>query len=108
MAKNRIGVLEADEAPECAAPRIFCGREIADLLIESGAAMRLGKRLLRMIAAKAAEVIAAMKEWREQRLQAEWEKERKIRRDENRITSVTWRPRMSGDFMVMQAHVCHA
>lgn len=108
MAKNRVGVLEADQAPESSLPETFCGREIADLLIESGAALRLGKRLVRMIQAKAAEVIAALKDWRDQRLCADWEREQKVRRDEHRITSVSWRPRLSGLFTVMQARVIHA
>jgi len=108
MAKNRVGVLEADQAPETCAPQTFCGGEIADLMIESGAAYRIGKRLVRMIEAKAALVIQAFQEWREQRRNAEWSREQKIRRDEHRITSVSWRPRFSGPFTVMQARVCHA
>jgi hypothetical protein len=106
--KRRVGVLEAHEAPESSTPQTFCGREIAELMIEAGAACRIGKRLVRMLAAKAAEVIAALKLWREQRREAEWRREEDIRRDEHRITSVSWRPHASGPFTVMQARVCHA
>lgn len=111
MAKNRVGVLETYESPEVCAPQAFCGREIADLLIESGAAVRVSKRLLRMIEGDAVEVIAAFKEWRDQRLRAEWEKEESIRRsdpDGHRITGVLWHPLPSGPFTVMQGKVCHA
>jgi hypothetical protein len=101
-------VLEAEEAPETCVPQTFCGSEIADLMIESGAALRIGKRLVRMIEAKAALVIQALQEWREARRNAEWQRERQIRRDEYRITTVSWRPRFSGPFTVMQARVCHA
>jgi hypothetical protein len=108
MAKHRVGVLEAHEAPESHAPQTFCGREIADLMVESGAALRLGKRLVRMIEWKAAEVVAALKQWRHERLAAEWLREEQIRRDEHRITNVLWRPRISGAYNVMQARVFHA
>lgn len=111
MAKNRVGVLETHESPLSCAPKTFCGREIADLLIESGAAVRIHKRLLHMIEGDAREVIAAFKEWREGRLEREWKEEQKIRRgdrDGYRIVGVLWHPLPSGPFTVMQAKVCHA
>jgi hypothetical protein len=61
MAKGRVGVLEAHEAPDSSAPQIHCGRAIAERLIASRRARRLGKRLIQMVRLKACEAIKEAK-----------------------------------------------
>ena len=61
MAKGRVGVLEAHEAPDSSAPQIHCGRAIAERLIASRRARRLGKRLIQMVRLKACEAIREAK-----------------------------------------------
>jgi hypothetical protein len=61
MAKNRVGVLEAHEAVESSVPQTHCGRGIAERLVASREARRLGKRLIQMVRTKASEAIKQAK-----------------------------------------------
>jgi hypothetical protein len=61
MAKGRVGVLEAHEASNSAAPQTFCGRAIADRLLANGDARQIGKRLIQMLSAKARDAIQQAK-----------------------------------------------
>jgi hypothetical protein len=66
MAKGRVGVLEAHEAPDSSAPQIHCGRAIADRLVATREARRLGKRLIQMVrCVKAKEAIQRAKSARD-------------------------------------------
>jgi hypothetical protein len=57
MAKHRVGVLEASASPDSTAPAIFCGRTVADWLIEKQMARKLGKSLVQMLQGAALEAI---------------------------------------------------
>jgi hypothetical protein len=57
MAKGRVGVLEAHEPPKSVAPQTCCGRAIAERLVNSCEARWIGKRLIQMVRAKAADAI---------------------------------------------------
>jgi hypothetical protein len=62
MAKGRVGVLEAHEAPDSSAPQTHCGRAIAERLVASREARRLSKRLIQMcVRVKASEAIKQAK-----------------------------------------------
>jgi hypothetical protein len=61
MAKRRVGVLEAHEAPGVNTPRTACGRTVADYLIDHKYALRIGKRLIQMIRVKAHDAIRQAK-----------------------------------------------
>jgi hypothetical protein len=61
MAKRRVGVLEAYEAPNSCVPQTFCGRAIAERLVTTREARRIGKRLIQMVSAKAADAIRQAK-----------------------------------------------
>jgi len=61
MAKGRVGVLEAHEAPNSVAPQTFCGRAIAERLVAAGDARPIGKRLVQMVRAKARDAIQQAK-----------------------------------------------
>ena len=61
MAKGRVGVLEAHEPLDSAVPQTFCGRAIAERLIENREARRIGKRLIQMVRTKAADAIKQAK-----------------------------------------------
>jgi hypothetical protein len=66
MAKGRVGVLEAHEASESIAPQTHCGRAIAEILIRERSARQIGKRLIQMISAKAADAIRQAKTIRDE------------------------------------------
>jgi hypothetical protein len=61
MAKRRIAVLEAHEAPGSTEPMTFCGRAIAERLVRTREARRLGNRLIQMVRAKACDAIKRAK-----------------------------------------------
>lgn len=61
MAKGRVGVLEAHESPALAEPQTRCGRAIAEYLVETGEATRIGKRLIQMVKARARDAITQAK-----------------------------------------------
>jgi hypothetical protein len=61
MAKRRVGVLESYEAPNSCEPKTFCGRAIAERMIATREARRLGGRLIQMVRAKACEAIKQAK-----------------------------------------------
>jgi hypothetical protein len=74
--KRRVGVLEAHEAPESAAPQTHCGAGIAEYLISKNYALKIGKRLIQMVKLTAERAIelakaareAAIKKWELQQL----------------------------------------
>lgn len=70
--KRRVGVLEAHELPESAAPAIFCGTGIAEYLVNENYAVKLGKRLIRMVKLTAERAIELAKEAREKAIKL-WE-----------------------------------
>jgi hypothetical protein len=70
--KRRVGVLEAHELPESAAPAIFCGAGIAEYLVNENYAVKLGKRLIRMVKLTAERAIELAKEAREKAIKL-WE-----------------------------------
>jgi hypothetical protein len=70
--KRRVGVLEANELPESAAPAIFCGTGIAEYLVNENYAVKLGKRLIRMVKLTAERAIELAKEAREKAIKL-WE-----------------------------------
>lgn len=82
MAKNRVGVLEAHEAVESSVPQTHCGRGIAERLVASREARRLGKRLIQMVRGKASEAIKRAKSARdaaEQAIERETERIERLR-----------------------------
>jgi hypothetical protein len=67
MAKKRVGVLEAHEAPGSIDPQIFCGRAIAERLLAGREARQIGKRLIQMVRGNARDAMT-------RRIEAETEK----------------------------------
>jgi hypothetical protein len=61
MARKRIAVLEVHEPLCLSAAQTFCGREIAERLIATYEARRIGKRLIQMVRAKACDAIKQAK-----------------------------------------------
>jgi len=61
MAKRRVGVLEAFELPTSVTAQTFCGRGIAERLVATREARRIGKRLIQMVRMKAADAIKQAK-----------------------------------------------
>lgn len=77
MAKKRVGVLEAHEAPGSIDPQIFCGRAIAERLLAGREARQIGKRLIQMVRGNARDAIKQAKAARDamtRRIEAETEK----------------------------------
>lgn len=66
MAKGRVGVLEAHEAPNSVAPQTHCGRAIAEYLLRQNYARKIGKRLIQMVRGQAALAIKHAKLVRDQ------------------------------------------
>jgi hypothetical protein len=71
--KRRVGVLEAHEGPESSTPQTFCGRGIAEYLLNQSYAQPIGKRLIRMVKLTAAQAIELAKQAREQAIKL-WER----------------------------------
>jgi hypothetical protein len=65
MAKHKVGVLEASASPESTAPETFCGRAIAEYLVNEHFARKIGKRLIHMVKLTAVEAIELAKRARE-------------------------------------------
>jgi hypothetical protein len=72
--KRRVGVLEASASPDSSAPATFCGRAIAELLLEKQKARKIGKRLIQAIEGTAEAVIAWAKAERERAIKL-WERQ---------------------------------
>ena len=76
MAKHKVGVLEASVSPDSSLPQTFCGRAIAEYLVNEHHALKIGKRLIHMVKLSAAKAIelakaareAAQKLWERQQL----------------------------------------
>jgi hypothetical protein len=75
MAKHKVGVLEASASPESTAPETFCGRAIAEYLVNEHFARKIGKRLIHMVKLTAAEAIELAKRAREAAAML-WERQR--------------------------------
>lgn len=54
-------MLEAHESPALAEPQTRCGRAIAEYLVDTGEATRIGKRLIQMVSARARDAIQQAK-----------------------------------------------
>lgn len=54
-------MLEAHESPALAEPATRCGRAIAEYLVDTGEATRIGKRLIQMVRARARDAITQAK-----------------------------------------------
>jgi hypothetical protein len=72
--KRRVGVLEASASPDSSAPQTFCGRAIAELLIEKQKARKIGKRLIQALEGTAEAVIEWAKAERERAIKL-WERQ---------------------------------
>jgi len=73
MAKHKVGVLEASVSPDSSLPQTFCGRAIAEYLVNEHHALKIGKRLIHMVKLTAARAIELAKAAREEALKR-WER----------------------------------
>ncbi len=73
MAKHKVGVLEASVSPDSSAPQTFCGRAIAEYLVNEHHALKIGKRLIHMVKLTAAKAIVLAKAAREEAIKR-WER----------------------------------
>ncbi len=73
MAKHKVGVLEACVSPDSSVPETFCGRSIAEYLVNEGHALKLGKRLIHMVKLTAEAAIGIAKAAREEAIKL-WER----------------------------------